>query len=67
MGVSTLYGLDPRSQGLKLQKLVELAASGVIKPHVGHTFAISDLPQAHHCQESGASLGKILVNNAQWS
>lgn len=66
MGVPTAFGIDIGSQGAKLQKILNLANQGKLTPHIGKRFLVTELAKAHKFQESGRSIGKILISNEEW-
>lgn len=47
-----------------LQRLVDMAASGGLKPVIGKRFALTDAIAAHHFIESRQSLGKLVIEPA---
>ena len=66
MGVATAFGIDIQSQGKKLQKLINMVSNDWLKPYIGNRFSISQLSSAHKIQESGETIGKILISNEEW-
>ena len=61
MGVPTAYNINPERQGEILTALRNLVDSGFVKPHVERQFPMTDLPKAHHLQETGHMMGKIAI------
>ncbi|MCE9591436.1 MAG: zinc-binding dehydrogenase [Planctomycetes bacterium] len=61
MGVPTVYGVNPESQGEILRTVAELVDAGRLAPHVGKVMELKDLPQAHREQETGRTIGKTVV------
>ncbi|MCR9248897.1 MAG: NADP-dependent oxidoreductase [bacterium] len=51
-----------QSSGEDMLKIAKMLESGAIKPHVSHTFKFEEMGQAHLQQESGRTVGKIVVN-----
>jgi NADPH:quinone reductase-like Zn-dependent oxidoreductase len=47
-----------------LLKLLEMSAKKTIKPYIDKTYQPDDIAEAHRYLQSGASLGKLLIN---WS
>lgn len=45
-------------------KLLEMAGKGTIKPYIDKTYKPDDIAEAHRYLQSGASLGKLLID---WS
>jgi NADPH:quinone reductase-like Zn-dependent oxidoreductase len=45
-----------------LAQLVELAATGIVKPIVGKTFAFGEFAEAHRLSERGHGRGKIVLS-----
>lgn len=61
MGVPTVHGVNPESQGQILQTVAELVDAGKLTPHVGKVLELKDVPQAHREQETGRVIGKTVV------
>lgn len=63
IGVNMLRIADHRPDMLQrcLLNVVDLASKGIIKPHTGGKFNVSEIAQAHEFLESRKSIGKIVV------
>ncbi len=61
MGVPAIYGINIESHGEILKKAAELIDSGRLKVHLGRTYSLENLAEAHQYQESGRATGKIVV------
>ncbi|UEX78198.1 quinone oxidoreductase family protein [Spiribacter halobius] len=64
MGAATFTGIDPDAQGLALQRLVTLAESRAVAPHVSAVYRVRDLARAHEHLERGRTLGKVVIRVA---
>lgn len=62
MGVPTVYGVNPETQGQMLQTVAELVDAGKLSPHVGRVIGLNDLVEAHRQQETGRVIGKTVVD-----
>lgn len=62
MGVANIHDLQPEHHGHILRETAKLVDSGKLKPIVSHRFAMDDLAKAHAQQESGRTIGKIVLN-----
>lgn len=61
MASSTWFNVRPERQGQTLRTMTELVEAGKLVPHVSHRFKLEDLAKAHEQQESGRTVGKIVV------
>lgn len=63
IGVNMLRIGDHKPLTLKrcLEGVVKLVEEGVLKPHIGGAFKVSDIAKAHKLLESRNSIGKIIV------
>ena len=61
MGAPTVHGVHPESQGRILAHCAQLVDDGKLKPHVGTTLPLEQLPEAHRMQRSGHTMGKIVL------
>ncbi|MBJ7533184.1 NADP-dependent oxidoreductase [Rhodomicrobium vannielii ATCC 17100] len=52
-----------QSSAADMTAVAHLLASGAIRPHVSQRFALTDLGRAHALQETGRSVGKIVILN----
>lgn len=59
MGVPTLYGVRPESQGRILRHVARLVESDALEPIVSQSFALRELALAHRALESGRTIGKL--------
>lgn len=62
MGVPTIYGVNPETQGQMLQTVAEMVDAGRLSPHVGRVIGLNDLVEAHRQQETGRVIGKTVVD-----
>lgn len=62
MGLPTMFNIKPERQGDMLRKIAALADGGKLKPHVSHRIKLENLAEAHRLQESGRTIGKIIVD-----
>jgi NADPH2:quinone reductase len=62
MGIPTMFNVDPQRQGQTLAKLAALVDSGRLKPIVSRRVKLEDLAEAHRMQESGRTIGKIVID-----
>jgi NADPH:quinone reductase-like Zn-dependent oxidoreductase len=60
LGVKALHSMV-RSSGKDMQQIAELLENGKVRPHVAEVFALEDMQKAHMSQESGRTVGKIVV------
>jgi NADPH:quinone reductase-like Zn-dependent oxidoreductase len=56
-----LAGILVEPDRLGMEALAELAAEGVLRPHVSATFPLSDAARAHEAIESGRTQGKLVL------
>ena len=61
MGIPTMFNVDPQRQGATLSKVATMVDAGKIKPIVSHRVKLADLAEAHRMQESGKTIGKIVI------
>lgn len=63
LGVNMLEIADEKPEVLRvcLEGVLKLYQDGIVKPQVGGTYKLSDLPQAHTDMESGNTMGKLVV------
>ncbi|MEM6392702.1 MAG: zinc-binding dehydrogenase [Planctomycetota bacterium] len=61
MGIANMHGLNPQHHGQILRDAADMVDQGTLKPIVSHTFPMADLAAAHAQQESGRTLGKIVL------
>lgn len=61
MGIPTMFDVDPQRQGATLAKMAALVDEGKLKPIVSHRVKLEDLAEAHRLQESGRTIGKIVI------
>ncbi|MCA9438747.1 MAG: zinc-binding dehydrogenase [Candidatus Omnitrophica bacterium] len=59
MGVPTALGVNPEIQSETLTTVANLADSGCLKPHIGHTFPLDHLAEAHTQPQPRHTIGKI--------
>jgi NADPH:quinone reductase-like Zn-dependent oxidoreductase len=57
---ATRYTVEPN--GSELTEMVELVASGKVKPHVQKTFQLDEAASAMAVVEKGSSVGKIVLS-----
>lgn len=50
-----------QSNGDDMNKLAQMLKNGTLKPHVSKTFTFNEMDKAHSEQESGRTVGKIVV------
>ena len=62
MGLPGMFDVQPERQGQILRKVGELVDAGKLKPHVSHRFKLEELRDAHRQQETGRTIGKIVLN-----
>lgn len=55
------YFMSVYSSGKDMQKIASLLKKGIIKPHISHVFAFSDIGKAHEQIETSRTIGKIVV------
>ena len=56
------FGMRPREAGAALQELVELVASGTVRPSVGDVLPLARAAEAHRRLESRETSGKLVLN-----
>jgi NADPH2:quinone reductase len=61
MGVPTIHNVNPEHQGDILRQAGALVDDGKLKPHVSRVFKLSELVEAHQAQESGRTVGKMVL------
>jgi NADPH:quinone reductase-like Zn-dependent oxidoreductase len=61
MGVPTVYGVRPESQGEILRAAAKLVDEGKLKPYVSRVIGLEELAEGHRWQESQHVTGKIVV------
>ncbi|MBT8184628.1 MAG: zinc-binding dehydrogenase [Eudoraea sp.] len=52
---------NPNKIARAMQKVIQMTEDGLLQPHVGGEYHISELKEAHDFLESGKSMGKIVV------
>jgi NADPH:quinone reductase-like Zn-dependent oxidoreductase len=64
IGVNMLRIADNRPHIFKhcLDNVIDMAAKGIIQPHVDKVFGVQDIAQAHDYLESRQSIGKVVVS-----
>lgn len=55
------YFIMVASNGDDMKQLAILLEKGIVKSHVGQTYAFEQLPEAHSAIESGRTVGKIVI------
>lgn len=65
MGIPTMFNVDPQRQGATLSKVAAMVDAGKIKPIVSHRVKLAVLAEAHRLQESGKTIGKIVIEVKQ--
>jgi NADPH2:quinone reductase len=53
---------DPSVRTERLASILAWASEGRLRPHVGATFPLSDLPAAMHAKWAGAHVGNVVVH-----
>lgn len=61
MGVPSVHGIAPESQGYKLDILKNLINAKLLKPNLGKVFPFEKLAEAHEWMENEHTLGKIVI------
>lgn len=61
MGAPTVYNHHPETQGQILQTVSEYVEAGKLRAHVSKVLPLEQLVEAHRMQESGRTIGKIVV------
>ncbi len=61
MGVPGIHGIGQAKQGETLRTAAELVDAGKLKPHIFQVVKLEDLPAANAQQQSGTTIGKIVV------
>jgi NADPH2:quinone reductase len=61
MGAATMWNIRPQRQGETLRTVTELVEAGRLTPHVSHVFPLDELAKAHEQQETGRTVGKIVI------
>jgi len=61
MGIPTMFDVDPQRQGATLAKMAALVDEGKLKPIVSERVKLEDLAEAHRLQETGRTIGKIII------
>jgi NADPH2:quinone reductase len=61
MGAATVSKANPAMQGRVLREVAALADAGKLRPEVFRTYALAELPLAHAQQETGRTVGKLVV------
>ncbi len=61
MGIPTMFDVDPQRQGATLAKMASLVDEGKLKPIVSHRVKLENLAEAHRLQETGRTIGKIVI------
>jgi NADPH:quinone reductase-like Zn-dependent oxidoreductase len=51
--------VEPDRAGL--EGIAELAAAGLLRPHISHTFPLADAARAHELGETGRTQGKLVL------
>lgn len=55
------YFILVQSNGKDMQQVASLLGKGIIKPHVSQTFTFDQMREAHLQQETGRTVGKIVI------
>ncbi|MGG5505535.1 MULTISPECIES: NADP-dependent oxidoreductase [unclassified Myroides] len=55
------YFMSVYSSQEDMKQIAQLLAAGHIKPHLSHIYSFETIPQAHLQQESGHTVGKIVI------
>lgn len=55
------YFMSVYSSGSGMRKIASLLEKGIIKPHISHVFAFSEIAKAHEQIETGRTIGKVVV------
>lgn len=61
MGVPTVHGVNPQTQGETLRTVAELVDAGKLKPFISKVIRLDELVEGHKMQESQRTIGKIVV------
>jgi len=62
MGLATMFDAGPQRQGEILRKIASLVDAGKLKVTVSHRVKLEDLAEAHRLQETGRTIGKIVID-----
>jgi NADPH:quinone reductase len=57
-----VYVMPPEAHAAAARDVRAALLAGRYRPHVGARFSLDDVAEAHRAQESGATVGKILVD-----
>jgi NADPH:quinone reductase-like Zn-dependent oxidoreductase len=66
-GIATHVNVTTHSGGAEdfistpIQQVVDAVEAGTFAPHIGRTFVIDDIEEAHRVMESNSAGGKIVV------
>lgn len=61
MGVPTIHGVNPQSQGEILRTVAELVDAGKLNVHIHRTYPLDQLADAHTCQQTRHVMGKVVI------
>lgn len=55
------YSGDPADYAASARTVLDMVASGALKPHIGQRYALADAAQAHRDLEAGKTIGSTLL------
>jgi NADPH2:quinone reductase len=55
------YSGDPADYAASAKTVLDMVASGALKPHIGQRYALADAAQAHRDLEAGKTIGSTLL------
>ncbi|MCZ8099353.1 MAG: quinone oxidoreductase [Burkholderiales bacterium] len=55
------YSGDPTDYAASARTVLDMVASGALKPHIGQRYALADAAQAHRDLEAGKTIGSTLL------
>lgn len=55
------YNIMVKSDGSDMQQIADLLEQGILKPHVSQTFSFDQMGAAHQQQETGRTVGKLVI------
>jgi NADPH2:quinone reductase len=61
MGAATMFGVGLAQQGEILRTAAEYVDAGKLTPHISARYTLDDLAAAHQQQETGHTLGKLVI------
>ncbi len=56
------YFILVESNGTDMEKIASLLEKGILKPHVYKTYSFDQIPEAHLQQETGRTVGKLIIS-----